>query len=570
MPRLWSLLRSCCGWTIPPIRGHLAAVCRGLGDGHRRLFWRAFDWGAKTVAAREPEKDLVRRPRRCGRGRIGARSRVGRVAGIESLLPLGLVCLVLSIASQAGDLFESMVKRQFGAKDSGHLIPGHGGLMDRLDGFVVAGLVAALIGAWRTRPRDRRPRPHDLVKERDASWHAPETPGAGRDAAARERPRRHRIRWRKHHRSDQARAGRATRSRQSPRTAMPRRSARWPARSVHGLPPSPIRRPIASSRRAGGFAASRPRRAPPRCRSEAAVPPADWVIGGHQRRRGLEAHARRGQARRHGGARRQGVLRLRRRPVHAARRAAAGATILPGNSEHNALFQAIERRATRRTCVEIILTASGGSVPHLVGGGDPRRRRAAQALKHPNWSMGPKVTINSATMMNKGLEVIEALHLFDAQPASELGRRGPSRQSVIHGLVEFRDGSSLRRWAVPDMRGPIAHCLASPIGSTGTIQRLDLAPIGSLSFECARYRRAFPALGLGAPGAWRSARARPRCSTPPTRSRSPSSWRTGWDLLRRFSLGGGHSGAASGRGLLRGTGQPSTMHSRVDRAGQGR
>ena len=81
---------------------------------------------------------------------VGAGVAVGRIAGVENLVPLGLVCLVLSIASQAGDLFELIVKRQFGAKDFGHLIPGHGGLMDRLDGFVVAGLVAALIGAWRT------------------------------------------------------------------------------------------------------------------------------------------------------------------------------------------------------------------------------------------------------------------------------------------------------------------------------------------------------------------------------------------------------------------------------------
>lgn len=171
--------------------------------------------------------------------------------------------------------------------------------------------------------------------------------------------------------------------------------------------------------------------------------------------------------------------------------ALSGATILPADSEHNAIFQAIE--AGRRSDVrQIIITASGG--PFRTFSKDALRTvTREQALKHPNWSMGPKITIDSATMMNKGLELIEAHHLFDA-PASELGVL-VHPQSIIHGLVEFHDGSIIAALGVPDMRGPIAHCLAWPERIEGAIERLDLARIGSLSFEAPDIDR-FPALGL--------------------------------------------------------------------------
>ena len=171
--------------------------------------------------------------------------------------------------------------------------------------------------------------------------------------------------------------------------------------------------------------------------------------------------------------------------------ALSGATILPADSEHNAIFQAIE--AGQRSDVrQIIITASGG--PFRTFTKDALRTvTREQALKHPNWSMGPKITIDSATMMNKGLELIEAHHLFDA-PASELGVL-VHPQSIIHGLVEFHDGSIIAALGVPDMRGPIAHCLAWPDRIEGAIERLDLARIGSLTFEAPDTDR-FPALGL--------------------------------------------------------------------------
>ena len=173
------------------------------------------------------------------------------------------------------------------------------------------------------------------------------------------------------------------------------------------------------------------------------------------------------------------------------RAAATGATVLPVDSEHNALFQALasgDRSEVRR----VIITASGGpfrtwSRDHI------EKATPEQALRHPNWSMGPKITIDSATMMNKGLELIEAHHLF-ALPAGQIDVL-VHPQSVVHGLVEFRDSSVVGQLGVPDMRIPIAHCLAWPQRMGTAAARLDLAKIGTLTFEEPDLDR-FPALKL--------------------------------------------------------------------------
>jgi 1-deoxy-D-xylulose-5-phosphate reductoisomerase len=117
----------------------------------------------------------------------------------------------------------------------------------------------------------------------------------------------------------------------------------------------------------------------------------------------------------------------------------------------------------------------------------------AQALKHPNWSMGQKITIDSASMMNKGLEVIEASYLFALSPDEIDVLVHP--QSIIHGMVEFSDHSVMAQMGAPDMRTPIAHCLGWPDRITGRAAKLDLATIGSLTFEAPDYAR-FPGLKL--------------------------------------------------------------------------
>jgi len=173
------------------------------------------------------------------------------------------------------------------------------------------------------------------------------------------------------------------------------------------------------------------------------------------------------------------------------RAAASGAKVLPVDSEHNAIFQALS--AGRREDVRrIVLTASGG--PFRTFSADAIRKvTLEQALKHPTWSMGPKITIDSATLMNKGLELIEARHLFAVAPEELDVVVHP--QSVIHGLVEFRDGSVIAQLGSPDMRIPIAHCLAYPERIATPAQRLDLAKVATLTFEEPDPTR-FPALRL--------------------------------------------------------------------------
>ena len=173
------------------------------------------------------------------------------------------------------------------------------------------------------------------------------------------------------------------------------------------------------------------------------------------------------------------------------RAASAGATVLPVDSEHNAIFQAMGS-GRREDVKRVILTASGGpfrtwSLEQI------KAATPEQALRHPNWTMGPKITVDSATLMNKGLELIEAHHLF-ALPPDEIDVL-VHPQSVVHGLVEFRDGSVVAQLGAADMRIPIAHCLAWPERIDGPAPRLDLAKIRELTFEEADTVR-FPALAL--------------------------------------------------------------------------
>jgi 1-deoxy-D-xylulose-5-phosphate reductoisomerase len=223
---------------------------------------------------------------------------------------------------------------------------------------------------------------------------------------------------------------------------------------------------------------------------EAAQRPADWVIGAITGSAGLRPTL--------AAAERGAIVALANKEtlvcaggLFMRRAAAAGATVLPVDSEHNALFQAMS--GSRREDVRrVILTASGG--PFRTHTAEAiRNATVEQALKHPNWSMGAKVTIDSATLMNKGLEVIEAHHLF-ALPSEQIDVL-VHPQSIVHSLVEFCDGSLIAQLGSPDMRIPIAYCLAWPERINGPAPRLDLAKHATLTFEEPDVAR-FPALAL--------------------------------------------------------------------------
>ena len=170
---------------------------------------------------------------------------------------------------------------------------------------------------------------------------------------------------------------------------------------------------------------------------------------------------------------------------------ASGATLLPVDSEHNAIFQCLAGGRLADVS-RITLTASGG--PFRTFTCDQMRAvTPEQAVKHPNWSMGAKISVDSATMMNKGLELIEAAHLFPVGYDRLSILVHP--QSVIHSMVEFRDHSTLAQLGSPDMRIPIGHALAWPERMATPCQPLDLATIGRLDFEMPDEDR-FPALRL--------------------------------------------------------------------------
>jgi 1-deoxy-D-xylulose-5-phosphate reductoisomerase len=168
-----------------------------------------------------------------------------------------------------------------------------------------------------------------------------------------------------------------------------------------------------------------------------------------------------------------------------------GVALLPVDSEHSAIFQALAGQR-REDVARLVLTASGG--PFRTWPAERiARATTEEALAHPNWEMGPKITIDSATLMNKGLEVIEARWLFDVPPERVDVVVHP--QSIVHSLVEFHDGQVLAQLSVPDMRAPIAFALSYPERLPLELPRLDLAAVGRLEFE-APDRKRFPCLDL--------------------------------------------------------------------------
>ena len=159
-----------------------------------------------------------------------------------------------------------------------------------------------------------------------------------------------------------------------------------------------------------------------------------------------------------------------------------GAKLLPVDSEHSAIFQCLQDAHSAKALTKILLTASGGPFfgmkkEELAG------KTKADALKHPNWNMGAKITIDSATLMNKGLELIEAVWLFDLPP--EKVQVVVQRQSIIHSMVQFSDNSILAQLGVPDMRIPIQYALTWPERAPGCAPELDFTTLKSITFDVA-------------------------------------------------------------------------------------
>jgi 1-deoxy-D-xylulose-5-phosphate reductoisomerase len=223
---------------------------------------------------------------------------------------------------------------------------------------------------------------------------------------------------------------------------------------------------------------------------EAASRPADWVMAAIVGAAGLKPTLR---------AVRQGTLTalankeclVSAGDIFMTEVAHAGATLLPVDSEHSAVMQVIAGVRDERI-ERVCLTASGGPF-RCWSRAQMQDASPEQALNHPTWSMGPKVTVDSATLMNKGLELLEAHHLFSLAPDKLDVVIHP--QSIVHCLVHLSDGSVLAQMSSPDMRTPIAYSLAWPERMQAPTKRLDLAALGALSFETPDSTR-FPALRL--------------------------------------------------------------------------
>jgi 1-deoxy-D-xylulose-5-phosphate reductoisomerase len=223
---------------------------------------------------------------------------------------------------------------------------------------------------------------------------------------------------------------------------------------------------------------------------EAATRPADWIMASIVGAAGLKsAWAAAGTGATLALANKESLVCCGPALIERVRR--AGGRLIPVDSEHSAIFQVFPAEAPERVS-KLILTASGGPFRQT-----PRERMVGitpeQAVAHPNWSMGAKISVDSATMANKGLEMIEAAYLFD-MPQDRIDVV-VHPESIIHSLVEYVDGSTLAQMGPPDMRTPIACALAWPERIAWPAPKLDLVALGRLTFEAPDMKR-FPALDL--------------------------------------------------------------------------
>ena len=377
-----------------------------------------------------------------------------------------LVAGVLGIASQAGDLLESGIKRHFGVKDSGRLIPG-------------AWRPAGPVG-WAARGSPGRggavvdggPGGRSLAVIPRSVTVLGSTGSVGTStvdllAANKERFRVHALV-----------GGRNAKLLAEQAVRLHATLAVIAEPSAHGA----LKTLLAGT---GVQTATGPDAV-----TEAAAAPVDWTMAAITGAAGLPSTL---AAIRRGGAialaNKEALVCAGEVMLRAVRD--AGATLLPVDSEHNAIFQAMAE-GNRHAVERIVLTASGGPF-RTASYEDMVRATPEAALRHPVWSMGAKISIDSATMMNKGLELIEAARLFGLDESCIGVLVHP--QSVVHGIVHYRDGSMLAQLGAPDMRIPIAHALAWPDRLATASPRLDLAALGRLEFHEPDPVR-FPALRL--------------------------------------------------------------------------
>ncbi len=388
------------------------------------------------------------------------------------------VGIALAIIAQGGDLFESWLKRRVGAKDSGALIPGHGGLLDRIDGLTftlpVFALLVYLSGhhVMSVTPSAMAIQtcPPPATKIRHAAGIAP-APSA-------------RIRLKSSPRIRSVLSLRRITA--GDNVALLAEQARQfrPKRAVIANPS--LYNELKEALQGTGVEVAAGEDAV----LEAAAMSSDIVMSAIVGAAGLKPTL---AAIRAGGtvalANKEclvcaGQLMMKEVRAH-------NATLIPVDSEHNAIFQLFD--FDHPEFVETVtITASGG--PFRTWTTEQMKHATPeQAIKHPNWNMGAKISVDSATMMNKGLELIEAAALFPLKPEQLDVLIHP--QSVLHCLVRMVDGSVLAQMSLPDMCTPIAYALAWPERMEAPVGRLDLAAIGSLQFEAPDLER-FPALRL--------------------------------------------------------------------------